>query len=381
MSSDYNYNLLKKDIKEGKQIVLFVGAGINFCPKHRMLWSDIMRHLFKHALTSIACNKDINKDDLAQLKELFGIDNNALLDKESIDSYLELYEYVQDEYPSVLQAYIVKRILGQRYISIIQEFLYKNCSTVLLREAFETNHSIKSKEKKKEIDYPCLFAIARLILLCPNIKAVVTYNYDNFLTQAIKILQESPGTYFNGKDKLLFNKRTNNGSLEVVDVYGDNYNSVIRSKTFPIYHVHGYIPSPTEIQNIDETSIVLSLDEFYDNVRNVYSWQTDTQMHLLSHYTCIFIGSSISDITIQRMLYYAQHYGNNENIYYFRAHQIKQQLNEHHKCIHKILDEIKNDFYNDYGLTTIYREDGYDKLYPYISALVDVLKTEENEEV
>ena len=380
MSSDYNYHLLQKDIKEGKQIVLFVGAGINFCQKHRMLWSDVMRHLFKHALTSIACNKDINKDDLAQLKELFGIDNNALLDKESINSYLELHEYVQDEYPSILQAYIVKKILGQRYISIIQEFLYNNCSAELLRDAFKTNHSIKSKEKKNEIDYPCLFAIARLILLCPNIKAVVTYNYDNFLTQAIKILQESPGTYFNRKDKLLFNKRTNNGSLEVVDVYGDNYNSVIRSKTFPIYHVHGYIPSPTEIQNIDETSIVLSLDEFYDNVRNVYSWQTDTQMHLLSHYTCVFIGSSISDITIQRMLYYAQHYGNNENIYYFRAHQ-EQQLEESHKSIHKLLDEIKNDFYNDYGLTTIYVEEGYDYLYSKISALVDVLKTKVNEEV
>lgn len=380
MLSDYNYNLLKKDIKEGKQIVLFVGAGINFCQKHRMLWSDVMRHLFKHALTSIACNKDINKDDLAQLKELFGIDNNALLDKESINSYLELHKYVQDEYPSILQAYIVKKILGQRYISIIQEFLYNNCSAELLRDAFKTNHSIKSKEKKNEIDYPCLFAIARLILLCPNIKAVVTYNYDNFLTQAIKILQESPGTYFNRKDELLFNKRTNNGSLEVVDVYGDNYNSVIRSKTFPIYHVHGYIPSPTEIQNIDETSIVLSLDEFYDNVRNVYSWQTDTQMHLLSHYTCVFIGSSISDITIQRMLYYAQHYGNNENIYYFRAHQ-EQQLEESHKSIHKLLDEIKNDFYNDYGLTTIYVEEGYDYLYSKISALVDVLKTKVNEEV
>lgn len=381
MSSDYNYRLLQKDIKEGKQIVLFVGAGINFCQEHRMLWSDVMRHLFKHTLTSIACNKDINKDDLAQLKELFGIDNNAQLDKESIDSYLKLYEYVQDEYPSVLQAYIVKKVLGQRYISIIQEFLYNNCNTLLLREAFDTNHSLKPKEKKKEEDYPCLFAIARLILLCPNIKAVVTYNYDNFLTQAIKILQESPGNYFKNEDKLLFNKRTNNGALEVVDVYGDNYNSVIKSKTFPIYHVHGYIPSTTEIQNIDETSIVLSLDEFYDNVRNVYSWQTDTQMHLLSHYTCVFIGSSISDITIQRMLYYAQHYGNNENIYYFRAHQIKTRLNERHKYIHKLLDEIKNDFYNDYGLTTIYVEEGYDHLYSKIGALVDVLKKKANEEV
>ena len=29
MSSDYNYNLLKKDIKEGKQIVLFVVHPIN----------------------------------------------------------------------------------------------------------------------------------------------------------------------------------------------------------------------------------------------------------------------------------------------------------------------------------------------------------------
>ena len=81
------------------------------------------------------------------------------------------------------------------------------------------------------------------------------------------------------------------------------------------------------------------------------------------------------------MLYYAQHYGNNENIYYFRAHEIKTRLNERHKYIHKLLDEIKNDFYNDYGLTTIYVEEGYDHLYSKIGALVDVLKKKANEEV
>ena len=83
-----------------------------------------------------------------------------------------------------------------------------------------------------------------------------------------------------------------------------------------IYHPHGYIPSPSETENLDDCQIVLSLDEYCENIRDVFSWVNDTQVHLLSHYTGIMIGSSFSDLTTQRMMYYATMNGNNDKIYY-----------------------------------------------------------------
>lgn len=283
MLNEYNYKLLKEDIKNGKQIILFLGAGVNYCKNHRILWADVMAHLFGHALMSISCDKNIDDDDLVLLKRLFNIpsDNGGALD---VSLSLDLHKYVQDEYPSVLQAYIVKKILGGRYISIIQDFLYTHCNAELIKNAFEANHVMGQKPTAMDDDYACLFEVARLILLCPNIKAVVTYNYDNFLTKAIEVLQSEPDKYFSAEELKLFERRVS-GDMEVVDIYGDDYDRAFKSTTFPVYHVHGYIPDRNEFQTIDDTSIVLSLDEFYDNVRNVYSWQTDTQMHLLSHYT------------------------------------------------------------------------------------------------
>ena len=53
MCTDYTYNLLKKDFEANKQIVLFVGAGINYSIGHQILWNDVMEYLFKNVLSSI----------------------------------------------------------------------------------------------------------------------------------------------------------------------------------------------------------------------------------------------------------------------------------------------------------------------------------------
>ena len=112
MLNDYNYKRLKDDFRGGKQIVLFVGAGINFCKKNPILWSDVMGYLFEQALVSIACDKEIKDEYLARLRKLFNIKDGSC--KENL--IIDLHKFVQDEYPSVLQAYIVKKILGYRYV-------------------------------------------------------------------------------------------------------------------------------------------------------------------------------------------------------------------------------------------------------------------------
>lgn len=396
MSSDYNYNLLKKDIKEGKRIVLFLGAGINYCKDYPILWADVMEHLFKSVILNIASDNNLSQEERTLFKDLFGIDQNGESkkkqnnDSKTLQASEKLLQYVYNEFPFTLQSYIVKKYLGNRYIPIIQGFIYGNIDGEYIKKQFENNHKIGSAIKNRETDVEGLFEVARLILLCDNIKAIITYNYDNLLTQAINIIQDDPQLYFNEKEldiyysrlsRLRFNTKTidKNSSklsvdidinkLKVEDIYGDNYSKSLSGDIIPIYHVHGYIPSPREMQRIEDDSIVLSMDEYYNNLRNVYCWQTDTQMHFLSHYTCIFMGSSMSDITIQRMLYNVQQHGNNDRIYCFQAYgPDPNDTNVIERKLRRILYNTKQNFFQSYGLTMI-TEETYPQMYEKINKL------------
>ena len=396
MSRDYNYRLLQKDIKEGKRIVLFLGAGINYCKDYPILWADVMEHLFKSVILNIASDNNLSQEERTLFKDLFDIDKNNKSkkkqnnDSKTIQASEKLLQYVYNEFPFTLQSYIVKKYLGKRYIPIIQDFIYSRIDGNYIKKQFCINHRAGEEIKKMRSDVQGLFEITRLILLCENIKAIVTYNYDNLLTQAINIIQDEPQLYFNKKEldiyysrlsRLRFNTKTIDKSssklsvdidinkLKVEDIYGDNYSKSLSGDIIPIYHVHGYIPSSREMQRIEDDSIVLSMDEYYNNLRNVYCWQTDTQMHFLSHYTCIFIGSSMSDMTIQRMLYNVQQHGNNDRIYCFQAYGPEpKEINEIERKLRRILYNTKQNFFQSYGLTMITEED-YPQMYKKINKL------------
>lgn len=392
MSSDYNYRLLQKDIKEGKQIVLFLGAGINYCYDRKILWADVMKHLFKSVILGASSENDLTEKEMNLFLESFGILDNVDIKNEPHQINEELLQYIYNEFPFTLQTYIVKKYLGQRYIPIIRDFIYGQIGDDYIKKKLELYHKHTYEYPENFIyddDIYGLYEIARFILLCPNVKAVVTYNYDNLLTKTINIIQNAPNQYFNKAEMDIYKRRllqtskltTNyekNENLSndvcniiVEDIYGNNYSKSLRKGVIPIYHVHGYIPSPNEIQQIEDNSIVLSMDEYYDNLRNVYCWQTDSQMHFLSHYTCVFIGSSMSDLTIQRMLYNVQQHGNNDRIYCFQAKSpMDEKYSPDEKRVYNILQNLKRDFFKSYGVSMIYNSDGYRQMYKQIDDLI-----------
>ena len=392
MSSDYNYRLLQKDIKEGKQIVLFLGAGINYCNDRKILWADVMKHLFKSVILGASSENDLTEKEMNLFLESFGILDNVDIKNEPHQINEELLQYIYNEFPFTLQTYIVKKYLGQRYIPIIRDFIYGQIGDDYIKKKLEQYHKHTYEYPENFIyddDIYGLYEIARFILLCPNVKAIVTYNYDNFLTNTISAIQRTPNEYFNDNELVIYKRRLlqyselttnaeNNeksgndvGRILVEDIYGNNYSKSLRNGIIPIYHVHGYIPSPHEIQRIEDNSIVLSMDEYYDNLRNVYCWQTDSQMHFLSHYTCVFIGSSMSDLTIQRMLYNVQQHGNNDRIYCFQAKSSSdEKYSPNEKRVHNILQNIKRNFFQSYGVSMIYNSDGYRQMYKLVDDLI-----------
>ena len=110
-----------------------------------------------------------------------------------------------------------------------------------------------------------------------NIK-VLTYNYDNFFEQYLD-------KYFsNIKYSVFF---TEECSLN---------NSV------PIYHIHGYLPYDKEINKNYKESIKLTEDDYNFLYNSPYSWQIGTQLEAFRKNNCLFVGCSLTDPNIRRLL-------------------------------------------------------------------------------
>lgn len=68
----------------------------------------------------------------------------------------------------------------------------------------------------------------------------------------------------------------------------------------PIYHVHGYLPRKGQIKKGDE--IVFSEDAYHSQFIDPFSWSNLIQLNKLSQNVCLFIGLSLSDPNMRRLL-------------------------------------------------------------------------------
>lgn len=68
----------------------------------------------------------------------------------------------------------------------------------------------------------------------------------------------------------------------------------------PVYHVHGYLPrSPSEA---DEHDLVFSEDAYHSQFLDPFSWSNLTQLSHLGNQTCLFVGLSMTDPNLRRLL-------------------------------------------------------------------------------
>lgn len=104
-------------------------------------------------------------------------------------------------------------------------------------------------------------------------QSIITYNFDDVMERALK--SRGIGNY---------------------SIFGQNQ----PQQLFPIYHVHGFIPYAN---NDDIKSVpVLSEEEYHRVYASSYNWSNVEQLHALSRTTCIFIGLSMTDPNLRRLL-------------------------------------------------------------------------------
>jgi len=68
----------------------------------------------------------------------------------------------------------------------------------------------------------------------------------------------------------------------------------------PVYHVHGYLPREGRIKK--DAEIVFSEDAYHSQFIEPFSWSNLIQLNKLSQNTCLFVGLSLRDPNLRRLL-------------------------------------------------------------------------------
>ncbi|QBY55466.1 SIR2 family protein [Cupriavidus oxalaticus] len=121
--------------------------------------------------------------------------------------------------------------------------------------------------------------IARELPLLSNARRICCFNYDDILCRAFDEADCSFSPLFPGQKIPL------------------------ESSNRLIFYPHGYLPDPDRASFFQKTeAIVLSEEDYFELYRLPYSWANMVQLTLLMNYTALFIGCSLSDPNVRRLL-------------------------------------------------------------------------------
>jgi hypothetical protein len=128
-----------------------------------------------------------------------------------------------------------------------------------------------------------IVAIARSERQIEGVQAIVNYNFDDLLDEKLRDQKVRCVTVRSGKDRVA------QGSL-------------------PCYHVHGVLPlkcylSEKKFSKQGVTgNFVFSEDEYHAEYSDPYKWSNMTQMSLMGRYVGLFVGLSMEDPNIRRLI-------------------------------------------------------------------------------
>jgi hypothetical protein len=117
-----------------------------------------------------------------------------------------------------------------------------------------------------------LKSLADLCQLNHGAKLILNYNYDN--SMEIHLAQ---------------------ANIRYCSVYREN---TVVDGCVPIYYPHGYLP----LGGGPNCDVILSEGDYFQESINPYSWANMVQTKAFSNYSCVFIGVSMTDPNLRRLL-------------------------------------------------------------------------------
>lgn len=241
----YKNNLIEKlvNTEMANNLALVLGAGVS-CSEGALSWNDMVKNFEKILVNKLKIKSVLDK-----------IGDTNLIATQLYKELLPKESYHKTIYNSIYNNYSKPQ---------------KNSDTLL------ENISILISKLREARNF-----------------RVMTYNYDNYVEQYLKI--------YNIKYNVIF---------DVSDTQNIN---------LPIYHVHGYLPmvkNKCEFKSDknDEfkhqikylSSIKLTEDDYNILYNDAYSWQIGVQLSFFRENRCLFIGCSLKDPNIRRLLRMAE---------------------------------------------------------------------------
>lgn len=170
-----------------------------------------------------------------------------------------------------------------------------------------------------------------------GIKSVVTYNFDDLLEMKLT------------EKEIKYHVISDERERQSVDKLN-------------VYHVHGYLPSDIS-QISDEPNLVFSEEDYHRVYRDSYSWSNLVQLSALRDNICLFIGCSLSDPNLRRLLDAAARNGESPRHFAIlkKEEAVQKQSTVTYKDVlelyKKIDNNIKTAYYKTLGLNIIWIDD------------------------
>ncbi len=216
-----------------------------------------------------------------------------------------------------------KQLLGPKFLNVVHKWLYSQSATSssLLQSIAELCSDNNSK----------------------SVNTIITYNFDNLVEEHLK-----------------------NFGIDYTSIWRGDQNT--KPNSLPIYHVHGFVPK--EFALLDD--IVFSEDDYHNQYTNVYSWSNIIQLNNFREKTCLFIGLSLLDPNIRRLLDVAKQ-SSKVNQHYVITKRIYSEQNIHETIENsKQLKELTDDLPDNHLLKEKYKYLNIDE-----EAIKSIMLTEE----
>jgi TIR domain/SIR2-like domain len=155
---------------------------------------------------------------------------------------------------------------------ILGKYLKKNLGEDF---AAEVRAALYEREPTSADVIEAIAELARPPRFGSPLDSIVTFNFDCLLEERL--------TAHRIRNKPIFSEAVRHSSDEL-----------------PIYHVHGYLPRGGPVP--EETELVFSEDAYHDQFIDPFSWSNLIQLNKLTQNTCLFIGISLTDPNMRRLL-------------------------------------------------------------------------------
>ena len=297
---------------EDDDIVLFLGAGVSKDAKIAT-WDELISELFVTLIDKKMQEEKINISELER------------------DTIIKSIKGQNANMP-LLQTRYLKKGFNTTFEATISEILYKK--------------SIKTSKLLKEVSQMCIPTRNGV-----GIHAIINYNFDDLIEKNLSEL-------------------------------GIKYYSIYREGMIPdknqlgIYHVHGFLPQKREDYNdLAESLLVFSEEGYHKLSLDPYNWANLTQLNFLTNNTCLFIGLSMTDPNLRRLLEISMFKSGDKEKCNHYAIMRRFKINSNTKSIldfENVNEALLESFYRDLGINILWVND-----YTEIPELLKKIKNNE----